>query len=110
MLVARLGPLPAASLSHGIASDSARRFAIVIGGELIVDLLLSLCLLPTFYVWRAYADHSPADVAWRGDYIDPEPWTEFLGQDVPTGTAMDARGGMWREARWRREGDTRYEV
>src|SRR5260370_25412416 len=98
MLVARLGLLPAASLSHGIASDSPRRFAIVMGGELIGDLLLSLCLLPTFYVWRAYADQSPADpVAWRGDCIDAEPWTEFLGPDRPKGTAIDARGGMWRE-------------
>jgi hypothetical protein len=81
----------------------------VIGGELIADLLLSFCLLPTFYVWRAYADHSPADVAWRGDYIDTEPWTEFLGQDMPKGTAMDA-GRHVEGARWRREGDTRYEA
>jgi hypothetical protein len=77
---------------------------------LVADLRLSLCLLSTFYVWRVYSDQSPADVAWRGDCIDTEPWTEFLGQDMPTGTTMDARGGMWREARWRREGDTRYEV
>jgi membrane fusion protein, heavy metal efflux system len=97
MLIVRLGLLPAAALSHDIASDSPRRFAIAIGGESIADLRLSLCLLSTFYVWRAYSDQSPADVAWRGDYIDPEPSTEFLGQDVPTGTAMDARGGMWRE-------------
>jgi len=52
MLVATLGLLPAA-LSHAIGSDSQRPFAIVIVGGLIVDLLLSSLLLPTFYVWWA---------------------------------------------------------
>jgi cobalt-zinc-cadmium resistance protein CzcA len=52
MLVATLGLLPAA-LSHGIGSDSQRPFAIVIVGGLISDLLLSIILLPTFYVWMA---------------------------------------------------------
>jgi cobalt-zinc-cadmium resistance protein CzcA len=52
MLVATLGLLPAA-LSHGIGSDSQRPFAIVIVGGLISDLLLSIVLLPTFYVWIA---------------------------------------------------------
>jgi cobalt-zinc-cadmium resistance protein CzcA len=52
MLVATLGLLPAA-LSHGIGSDSQRPFAIVIVGGLIVDLLMSTFLLPTFYVWWA---------------------------------------------------------
>jgi cobalt-zinc-cadmium resistance protein CzcA len=52
MLVATLGLLPAA-LSHGIGSDSQRPFAIVIVGGLISDLLLSIILLPTFYVWIA---------------------------------------------------------
>jgi cobalt-zinc-cadmium resistance protein CzcA len=52
MLVATLGLLPAA-LSHGIGSDSQRPFAIVIVGGLISDLLLSIVLLPTFYVWVA---------------------------------------------------------
>jgi heavy metal efflux system protein len=52
MLVATLGLLPAA-LSHAIGSDSQRPFAIVIVGGLIVDLLMSIFLLPTFYVWWA---------------------------------------------------------
>jgi heavy metal efflux system protein len=52
MLVATLGLLPAA-LSHDIGSDSQRPFAIVIVGGLISDLVLSIFLLPTFYVWIA---------------------------------------------------------
>ncbi len=52
MLVATLGLLPAA-MSHDIGSDSQRPFAIVIVGGLISDLLLSIVLLPTFYVWIA---------------------------------------------------------
>ena len=52
MLVATLGLLPAA-LSHDIGSDSQRPFAIVIVGGLIVDLIMSIFLLPTFYVWWA---------------------------------------------------------
>ncbi len=52
MLVATLGLLPAA-LSHDIGSDSQRPFAIVIVGGLIVDLLISVMLLPTLYVWFA---------------------------------------------------------
>jgi cobalt-zinc-cadmium resistance protein CzcA len=59
MLVATLGLLPAA-LSHDIGSDSQRPFAIVIVGGLIVDLLMSTFLLPTFYVWWARpTDHLP---------------------------------------------------
>jgi cobalt-zinc-cadmium resistance protein CzcA len=54
MLVATLGLLPAA-LSHGIGSDSQRPFAIVIVGGLISDLLMSIFLLPTLYVWMAGA-------------------------------------------------------
>ena len=54
MLVATLGLLPAA-LSHDIGSDSQRPFAIVIVGGLISDLLLSIVLLPAFYVWIAGA-------------------------------------------------------
>ena len=61
MLVATLGLLPAA-MSHGIGSDSQRPFAIVIVGGLISDLLLSVFLLPTFYVW----------IAREGDML-PEP-------------------------------------
>jgi heavy metal efflux system protein len=52
MLVATLGLLPAA-LSHAIGSDSQRPFAIVIVGGLISDLLMSIFLLPTLYVWIA---------------------------------------------------------
>jgi cobalt-zinc-cadmium resistance protein CzcA len=52
MLVATLGLLPAA-LSHGIGSDSQRPFAIVIVGGLISDLIMSIILLPTLYVWFA---------------------------------------------------------
>jgi cobalt-zinc-cadmium resistance protein CzcA len=52
MLVATLGLLPA-SMSYAIGSDSQRPFAIVIVGGLIADLLMSIFLLPTFYVWWA---------------------------------------------------------
>jgi cobalt-zinc-cadmium resistance protein CzcA len=66
MLVATLGLLPAA-LSHDIGSDSQRPFAIVIVGGLISDLLLSIVLLPTFYVW----------IAREGDQL-PEPEGSFV--------------------------------
>jgi len=60
MLVATLGLLPAA-MSHAIGSDSQRPFAIVVVGGLIMDLLLSAFLLPSFYVWWARpTDHLPA--------------------------------------------------
>ena len=65
MLVATLGLLPAA-MSHGIGSDSQRPFAIVIVGGLIADLIMSIFLLPTLYVWLA----GPNDVL-------PIPETEF---------------------------------
>jgi cobalt-zinc-cadmium resistance protein CzcA len=52
MLVATLGLLPAA-LSHAIGSDSQRPFAIVIVGGLIVNLVMSIFVLPTLYVWCA---------------------------------------------------------
>ena len=52
MLVATLGLLPAA-MSHDIGSDSQRPFAIVIVGGLISDLVMSIFLLPTLYVWMA---------------------------------------------------------
>jgi cobalt-zinc-cadmium resistance protein CzcA len=55
MLVATLGLLPAA-LSHAIGSDSQRPFAIVIVGGLIADLVMSIFLLPTLYVWIARRD------------------------------------------------------
>jgi cobalt-zinc-cadmium resistance protein CzcA len=60
MLVATLGLLPAA-LSHDIGSDSQRPFAIVIVGGLILDLVLSVMLMPTLYVWFArQGDRLPA--------------------------------------------------
>ncbi len=65
MLVATLGLLPAAT-SHGIGSDSQRPFAVVIVGGLISDLIISLFLLPTLYVWLA----GPNDIL-------PNPETEF---------------------------------
>jgi cobalt-zinc-cadmium resistance protein CzcA len=40
-------------MSHAIGSDSQRPFAIVIVGGLIADLLMSIFLLPTLYVWWA---------------------------------------------------------
>ena len=52
MLVATLGLLPAA-LSHTIGSDSQRPFAIVIVGGLMVNLVMSIFILPTLYVWIA---------------------------------------------------------
>jgi cobalt-zinc-cadmium resistance protein CzcA len=59
MLVATLGLLPAA-MSHDIGSDSQRPFAIVVVGGLVTDLVMSIFLLPTFYVWWARpTDHLP---------------------------------------------------
>jgi len=68
MLVATLGLLPAA-MSHDIGSDSQRPFAIVIVGGLVSALLLSIVLLPTFYVW----------IARDGDQL-PEPEGSFEEQ------------------------------
>jgi cobalt-zinc-cadmium resistance protein CzcA len=65
MLVATLGLLPAA-LSHAIGSDSQRPFAIVIVGGLMVNLAMSIFILPTLYVWLAR----------DGDKL-PEPEPEF---------------------------------
>jgi len=65
MLVATLGLLPAAT-SHAIGSDSQRPFAIVIVGGLIVNLAMSIFILPTLYVWSARA----------GDRL-PEPDADF---------------------------------
>jgi cobalt-zinc-cadmium resistance protein CzcA len=72
MLVATLGLLPAA-LSHAIGSDSQRPFAIVIVGGLIADLVMSIFLLPTLYVWIAgERDVLPAaDGAFEeGEHVD----------------------------------------
>ncbi len=57
MLVATLGLLPAA-MSHDIGSDSQRPFAIVIVGGLIVELFISIILLPALYVFWARPDDS----------------------------------------------------
>jgi heavy metal efflux system protein len=65
MLVATLGLLPAAT-SHAIGSDSQRPFAIVIVGGLLVNLVMSIFILPTLYVW----------IAREGDRL-PEPEAEF---------------------------------
>ncbi len=60
MLVATLGLLPAA-MSHDIGSDSQRPFAIVVVGGLIVELFISIILLPTLYVfWARPTDVLPA--------------------------------------------------
>jgi len=72
MLVATLGLLPAA-LSHAIGSDSQRPFAIVIVGGLIADLVMSIFLLPTLYVWFAGARDvlPPAEEGFEvGEHID----------------------------------------
>ncbi|HXZ39105.1 MAG TPA: CusA/CzcA family heavy metal efflux RND transporter [Terriglobales bacterium] len=72
MLVATLGLLPAA-LSHAIGSDSQRPFAIVIVGGLIADLVMSIFLLPTLYVWIAGdRDVLPAaeGVFEEGEHVD----------------------------------------
>ena len=68
MLVATLGLLPAA-MSHDIGSDSQRPFAIVIVGGLIVELFISIILLPALYVFWA-----------RSDDTLPEPELGFEGE------------------------------
>ena len=68
MLVATLGLLPAA-LSHGIGSDSQRPFAIVIVGGLISDLVMSIFLLPTLYVWMAGERDVLPEVAVEEDIV-----------------------------------------
>jgi cobalt-zinc-cadmium resistance protein CzcA len=73
MLVATLGLLPAA-LSHDIGSDSQRPFAIVIVGGLIVELIVSLVLLPALYLfWARPNDRLPAPEAGffgEGEHVD----------------------------------------
>jgi cobalt-zinc-cadmium resistance protein CzcA len=66
MLVATLGLLPAA-MSHDIGSDSQRPFAIVIVGGLIVELFITIVMLPTLYVFAA-----------RENDLLPAPETEFI--------------------------------
>ncbi len=73
MLVATLGLLPAA-LSHDIGSDSQRPFAIVIVGGLIVELFISVILLPTLYVFWARQDDKlpPPEIGFieEGEHVD----------------------------------------
>jgi heavy metal efflux system protein len=73
MLVATLGLLPAA-MSHDIGSDSQRPFAIVIVGGLIVELVVSLVLMPTLYVfWARPGDKLPPselEFVEEGEHVD----------------------------------------
>jgi cobalt-zinc-cadmium resistance protein CzcA len=73
MLVATLGLLPAA-MSHDIGSDSQRPFAIVIVGGLIVELFISVIMLPTLYVfWARKTDKLPPpelSFAQEGEHVD----------------------------------------
>jgi heavy metal efflux system protein len=73
MLVATLGLLPAA-MSHDIGSDSQRPFAIVIVGGLIVELFISIVLLPTLYVYWARKDDKlpPPEITFieEGEHVD----------------------------------------
>jgi len=73
MLVATLGLLPAA-MSHDIGSDSQRPFAIVIVGGLIVELFISVVLLPTLYVFWARKDDKlpPPEIGFieEGEHVD----------------------------------------
>src|SRR4029078_489610 len=73
MLVATLGLLPAA-LSHDIGSDSQRPFAIVIVGGLIVDLIMSIVMLPALYVFWARKDDKlpPPEMSFQeeGEHVD----------------------------------------
>jgi len=73
MLVATLGLLPAA-MSHDIGSDSQRPFAIVIVGGLIVELIVSLVMMPTLYVfWARPGDKlPPSELEFKeeGEHVD----------------------------------------
>ena len=73
MLVATLGLLPAA-MSHDIGSDSQRPFAIVIVGGLIVELFISVMLLPALYVFWAGKDDKlpPPEIGFieEGEHVD----------------------------------------
>jgi cobalt-zinc-cadmium resistance protein CzcA len=73
MLVATLGLLPAA-MSHDIGSDSQRPFAIVIVGGLIVELFISIVMLPTLYVfWARRGDKlPPSEISFleEGEHVD----------------------------------------
>ena len=91
MLVATLGLLPAA-LSHGIGSDSQRPFAIVIVGGLMADLVMSIFLLPTLYVWiarpttscrcRSRRSRKGTSATWRWT---PDPVEDVASKPMPVG-------------------------
>jgi hypothetical protein len=61
-------------LSHDIGSDSQRPFAIVIVGGLIVELVVSIILLPSLYVfWARPGDTLPPSEAGffgEGEHVD----------------------------------------
>ncbi len=73
MLVAILGLLPAA-MSHDIGSDSQRPFAIVIVGGLLFELLISVILMPSLYVFWARPDDKlpPPELGFfgEGEHVD----------------------------------------
>jgi cobalt-zinc-cadmium resistance protein CzcA len=73
MLVATLGLLPAA-MSHDIGSDSQRPFAIVIVGGLMVELFISIVMLPALYVFWASQDDKlpPPEMSFQeeGEHVD----------------------------------------
>ncbi len=73
MLVATLGLLPAA-MSHDIGSDSQRPFAIVIVGGLVVELFISIVMLPTLYIFWARRNDKlpPPEISFleEGEHVD----------------------------------------
>ncbi len=73
MFVAHVGLRPR-TLAHDIGSDSQRPFAIVIVGGLIVELVVSLVLLPTLYVfWARPTDQlPPPEIGFveEGEHVD----------------------------------------
>jgi heavy metal efflux system protein len=59
---------------HDIGSDSQRPFAIVIVGGLIVELIVSLVMMPTLYVfWARPGDKLPPselEFTEEGEHVD----------------------------------------
>ena len=93
MLVATLGLLPAA-LSHNIGSDSQRPFAIVIVGGLISALLLSIFVLPTFYVWIA-RDEDDLPVAEAIREVSLKTTRCFDARRISASSAPSLRASAW---------------
>jgi len=95
MLVAALGLLPAA-MSHDIGSDLQRSFAIVIVGGLIVELIVSLVMMPTLYVfWARPGDKlPPAELEFveEGEHVDWDGnlWSD--GRPRPSSSVVAGRG------------------